>query len=70
MPTTRRDQLRREYVAGVCDTLKQYVLDGHAFHMQTEHEEQGESRLTFQLDAWETFAEMLERDWGGRDCPF
>ena len=38
--------------------------------MQTEHEEQGESRLTFQLDAWETFAEMLEREWRGRDCPF
>ena len=54
----------------VCETLKQYVLDGHQFQMRSEHGE-GDSRVTFHVEGWETFVAMLEKsateaDWARR----
>ena len=32
----RKDALRQEYLAGLCATLRDYVLAGHEVHVRTE----------------------------------
>lgn len=57
----RREELRRDHVARVCDVLRSYVLGGSPFRMETvADEDTGDRRLVFLIDDWETFRNLLE----------
>ena len=58
---SRKDELRQEYLAGLCDTLRDYVVAGHEVHVRTEHGRAAtDNQVVFDIPDWDTFAFLLE----------
>lgn len=58
---SRRDDLRRQYLASLCAVLQDFVLAGHEVHVRTEHGRTAtDNRIVFDIPDWEAFAELLE----------
>lgn len=59
--SSRRDQLRGHYLAGVCTTLAGYILAGHEVHLRTEHgRDAQDNRIIFEIRDWPIFANFLD----------
>ena len=58
---SRKDELRQEYLAGLCSTLREFVLAGHELHVRTEHgRSASDNQIVFEIPDWEAFADLLE----------
>ncbi len=58
---SRKDELRQEYLAGLCDTLREYVLAGNELHFRTEHGRAvTDNQVVFDIPDWDAFAFLLE----------
>jgi hypothetical protein len=59
---TRKDDLRQEYLAGLCATLREYILAGHEVHVRTEHGRAAtDNQIVFEIPDWDAFAAALDQ---------
>ena len=59
---SRKDELRQEYLAGLCDTLREYVREGHELHVRTEHGRAAtDNQVIFDIPDWDAFAHLVEQ---------
>lgn len=58
---SRKDELRRRYLADLCSVLRAFVLAGHELHVRTEHGRMStDNQIVFEIPDWEAFAELLD----------
>lgn len=58
---TRKDELRQQYLADLCATLREYVLAGHEIHVRTVHGRAvTDNQVVFEIPDWDAFAAFLD----------
>ena len=58
---SRKDELRQQYLAGLCSVLREFALAAHEMHVRTEHGRSAtDNQIVFEIPDWEAFANLLD----------
>lgn len=58
---SRRDELRQQYLMGLCDALRSYIAAGHEVHIRTQHGRTArDNQIVFDIPEWDNFVATLD----------